>query len=407
MCLEIESLPNPLPVGVFIPGGAFQAGGGSEDYYLAQRLAEEEVVIVTINYRLGFLGYGIFNPKYVKGQSLNNGLADQRVALQWVQKNIAQFGGDPRRVTIFGESAGAHSVLIHLADPRSQGLFDGAIMESIPAKIPLGKPNKVYVDADLGFAPKAGCGSTSAVTAYNCIKNKATVEAILKGQAASHPASQAFNILSLIYRFAPVLDGEYLIDQPVDALASSWPVEKRIPIIAGTNRDEANMFVNMFVKKPVTSKYEAEGWFFALYHRTLTTQSTYYDASAHDGDYRYSIALSMTDYIFNCALNHMFDQVRAVDETYPLYRYYYETTNKCSLAQQKMCQGNVCHADELPEVFGTWDKLEACNGVEIDPVPGINFRKAWSDFVKWPYADPGGIVPYESNKFQDIKSLEM
>jgi len=118
-----------LPVMVWIHGGGLTAG--SSDGFDPKRLVKEGVIVVTINYRLGYLGFfaqsAIDAEDHLKG---NYGLMDQQFAFKWVRRNIAGFGGDPDRVTIFGVSAGGQSVYSHLASPLAAGLFRGAISES-------------------------------------------------------------------------------------------------------------------------------------------------------------------------------------------------------------------------------------------------------------------------------------
>lgn len=130
-----KSAGEKIPVMVFIHGGAFGQGAGSISLYDGTALAKKGVIVVTLNYRLGALGF-LAHPQLVKestnGSSGNYGLLDQLAALDWVQRNIAAFGGDPSRVTIFGESAGASSILLHLVSPQSRGLYQQAIVESGP-----------------------------------------------------------------------------------------------------------------------------------------------------------------------------------------------------------------------------------------------------------------------------------
>jgi para-nitrobenzyl esterase len=122
-----------LPVMVWIHGGGLRAGSAHQPYYQGDDLASEGVVVVGVNYRLGpfgFLATGELEDESDDGSYGNYGLADQTAALEWVQDNVAAFGGDPDNVTIFGESAGGGSVCAHLASPASDGLFDHAIIES-------------------------------------------------------------------------------------------------------------------------------------------------------------------------------------------------------------------------------------------------------------------------------------
>lgn len=119
------------PVMVFLHGGGFEFGSGASPTYDGSVLATKDVVVVTINYRLGVFGF-LAHPSLdaEAGGSGAYGLQDQQAVLRWVQQNIANFGGDPSNVTLFGESAGAHAVGILMASPLSPGLFSKAILQS-------------------------------------------------------------------------------------------------------------------------------------------------------------------------------------------------------------------------------------------------------------------------------------
>ncbi|RJQ69917.1 carboxylesterase/lipase family protein [Pseudonocardiaceae bacterium YIM PH 21723] len=127
------------PVLVFLHGGAWVSGAGSWNWYAPHRLTRTgDIVAVTVNYRLGALGY-LNAPGISEG---NLGLLDQLAALRWVRENIAAFGGDPERITIAGQSAGAHSVYCLLGLPEAAGLFRRAIVQSVPAGMGLGSPEE-------------------------------------------------------------------------------------------------------------------------------------------------------------------------------------------------------------------------------------------------------------------------
>ncbi|XP_073812386.1 cricklet [Musca autumnalis] len=121
------STSSPLPVMVWIHGGGFWFGHGNSDVYLPLSLLQEDVIVVTLNYRLGALGFLSLPEEGIWG---NAGLKDQRLALQWIQENITQFYGDPNNVTLFGESAGAASVHLHMYSNHANKLFHKAIMQS-------------------------------------------------------------------------------------------------------------------------------------------------------------------------------------------------------------------------------------------------------------------------------------
>src|SRR3954469_4048649 len=130
---SLDTRANPRPVLVWIHGGGFWAGFGGEERHNGARLAQKGAVVVTLNYRLGAFGFlahpalAAESPRHAAG---NYGLLDQVAALEWVKRNIARFGGDPSRVTIFGESAGGMSVGSLIASPLAKGLFQRAILES-------------------------------------------------------------------------------------------------------------------------------------------------------------------------------------------------------------------------------------------------------------------------------------
>ncbi|XP_052870996.1 juvenile hormone esterase [Anopheles cruzii] len=123
----VERGGTPLPVMVFIHGGAFLFGSGNSDCYSPEYLLQEDVVVVTLNYRLGSLGFLHLPSQGVEG---NAGLKDQLMVLKWVKQNITNFNGDPNNVTLFGESAGAASVHLHLLSPVSQPYFHRVICQS-------------------------------------------------------------------------------------------------------------------------------------------------------------------------------------------------------------------------------------------------------------------------------------
>ena len=150
-----------LPVLVWIHGGRFTLGAGRD--YDGTKLAATGIVVVTINCRLGVLGF-LAHPALASrpgGPSGNYGLMDQQAALRWVQRNIRRFGGNPDNVTIAGQSSGGTSVLVHLISPASRGLFHRAIVQS--GSFALRQQSLAAAEADgQAFAAKAGCPDQTA-----------------------------------------------------------------------------------------------------------------------------------------------------------------------------------------------------------------------------------------------------
>jgi para-nitrobenzyl esterase len=208
------------PVMVWIHGGAL-VSGESDDYNPA-KLVEDGVTVVTINYRLGALGF-LAHPALAdaNGQSGDYGLEDQQAALRWVQRNIANFGGNPHNVTIFGESAGGLSTLSQVASPQARGLFERAIVESGSYNLTQASLSSAEA-AGAAFATKAGCASQTAA----CLRSL-PVSTILADQDAAG--------------YTPNINSEVLPETLGTAFATGN--FNRVPIINGTNRDEWRLFV--------------------------------------------------------------------------------------------------------------------------------------------------------------------
>ncbi|HEX3766408.1 MAG TPA: carboxylesterase family protein [Kofleriaceae bacterium] len=232
--------PNPLhdrnrdadrlglhPVMVWIHGGALVTG--ESDDYDATRLVEQgDVIVVTINYRLGELGFLAHpaltaeSPDHASG---NYGLLDQQEALRWVRRNILFFGGDPGRVTIFGESAGGLSVHSQLASPGSAGLFQRAIVES--GAYQLTQPSLTAAEATgTTFAAAAGCTDQTAA----CLRSLSVAQVLAAQPGGTTGAS-------------PTVDNKFLTQSVGAAFASGQ--FNRVPILEGANHDEWRLFVGI------------------------------------------------------------------------------------------------------------------------------------------------------------------
>jgi para-nitrobenzyl esterase len=228
---SLDTHAPPRPVMVWIHGGGFWAGFGGEERHNGAPLAKKGAVVVTLNYRLGPFGFlahpslAAESPHHAAG---NYGLLDQIAALQWVQRNIARFGGDPSRVTIFGESAGGFSVGSLIASPLAKRLFQRAILESGTG---IGGGVSSRDDARsvaLRFADSLhvyGVGP-DAVAHLRALKPDTVLAASLHLGPPGAPA------------FYPVVDGWVLPHAVDSALASG--AANIVPVIAGTNRDEGD-----------------------------------------------------------------------------------------------------------------------------------------------------------------------
>ncbi|CAG4931000.1 unnamed protein product [Colias eurytheme] len=169
---------EPLPVMVYIHGGGFVSGSSNDDLFGPEFLIKHNVILVTINYRLEVLGFLCLETEDIPG---NAGMKDQVAAFKWVQSNIQSFGGDPNKVTIFGESAGAASVSLHLVSPMSKGLFKRAIMQSGTLLCPWVQTHKPRERAIL-LARELGCKSNYDAEIVEFFKN-IPAEALVKQSA--------------------------------------------------------------------------------------------------------------------------------------------------------------------------------------------------------------------------------
>jgi para-nitrobenzyl esterase len=210
------------PVMVWIHPGAFLYGEG--DDYDARDLVKRGVVVVTLNYRLGALGFMSHSALTAEsGSSGNYGLQDQQAALRWVQRNIQAFGGDPGNVTIFGESAGAVSVHANMVSPQSAGLFQRAIAES--GGYSLTQPTLATAESEgATFASAVGCSSQDSA----CLR-AVPVSTLLANQSTSPTA------------YLPKVDGSVL---PL-SIGTAFAIGQfnRVPVIEGSTHDEFRLFV--------------------------------------------------------------------------------------------------------------------------------------------------------------------
>jgi para-nitrobenzyl esterase len=238
-----------LPVMVSIHGGGFFTGAGFLPAYDGEALAGQGVVVVTFNYRVGVLGFmahpelSAESPRHVSG---NYGLLDQIAALRWVQRNIAAFGGDPKRVTIFGESAGGSSVCFLMISPLARGLFQRAISQSAAW---IYTPTTHLRERRFGRTPAEEMGA------------KLGALAALRAQSAEELVKLAPSFPDMLMdpgsEFRPVVDGWVLPDDP-DVLFETGRFN-RAAFLAGTTADEGATFSSLMVN-PIKNLTELKGY---------------------------------------------------------------------------------------------------------------------------------------------------
>lgn len=321
-----------LPVMVWIYGGAYLVGSAEGPTYDGTALARRGAVVVTFNHRVGAEGYGHF-----EGAVPNRALLDQVAALEWVRDNIAAFGGDPDRVTVFGESAGAGAIAALLAMPRAAGLFRRAVAQSVPGSV-FGPA----LAADVGASVAAELGLPPTLAALAPVAPKAlrdAADAVLGGITGR--GARWGQIAHAHLPFSPVVDGEVLPRSPWEALRAGQG--SGVELIAGHNRDEAKLFTVMSGRSGRVTQEEAD----AVLSRFAPGSggAAAYRAAHPDADPTTLQDLVMSDWLFRMPSLRLAEAHTAGGGTSYLYE----------LAWPAPAFGGAlgaCHGLDVPLVFG-------------------------------------------------------
>jgi para-nitrobenzyl esterase len=340
---------TPLPVIVFIHGGDWIVGAGSFHAYAGSLLAQSgPAVVVTLNYRLGALGF-LALPDLAgedpNGSTGDYGLLDQQAALAWVQQNIGAFGGDPARVTMWGQSAGGWSTMMHLASPLGRGLFSQAFSESggTWARDLVTSENNVGAP----YASQLGCGAFSGAPLLACMR-------AVPGSAALRPAPST----SASTTWGPVIDG-YVLTEPVMTTFAAGR-QAHVPLVVGTTSLEYGS-AGLPVHPPVASVTTEAAYDQAvasLFGSALAPSILEeYPASAYASPQAAYVAM-LDDWGMLC-LTRRAARDAATSQTQPVWRYLYSHTD----SNGPLAAAGPVHAADLPFWFGTFDVF----GIAPDP----------------------------------------
>jgi para-nitrobenzyl esterase len=313
---------KPVPVMVWIHGGGLLTGG-SFLYEPSPLVLGGNVIVVTINYRLGLLGFFAHQAIDAEGHpSGNYGLMDQQLALKWVNDNIAAFGGDPKRITIFGESSGGQSVYANLASPTAAGLFEGAIQESGAGGEFQDYFNFIVSlsDGETVGVPGQTPSGDSVATALGCPGTTAASAACLRGLPASAViANEPGSVF-------PFVDGTILTKTPTEAFASGD--FNRVPVISGGNHDEGRYFVALqydFTGHPLVTMADYDSAVTALYGSPLDSfVEALYPLSNYGGIPGIALGASETDGIRACPTRN---SVKSLSQFVTTYAYEFNDEN--------------------------------------------------------------------------------
>jgi para-nitrobenzyl esterase len=361
-----------LPVMVWIYGGGFAAGAASEPRQDGTNLAKKGVVVVSFNYRLGVFGF--FSHSELAKESGhrasgNYGLLDQVAALQWVRRNVAQFGGDPHKVTIFGESAGSFSVSALMASPLSKSLFQRAIGESgafFGDTLSL-KPLARSEEADMKFAESIGAGSLDALRA------KPATELL---EAALNASKQN------TVRFAPNIDGYFL---PEDAYTIySKGKQSHLPLLAGWNADEGSY--RAIFEKDAPTAHNLVAHARTLFGDKADDFLKVYSSSTDEEAKRSAQDLAGDQFIGYSTWKWI--EIQRATGGSPVFRYRFEQAPPMANdANPASADRGAYHSAEIEFVFGTLDSKHLPWRDEDRKVSDL-MSSYWANFAK--AGDPNG-----------------
>ncbi len=373
-----------LPVMVWLHGGAFILGSGGDKYYDGGQLATHDVVVVSMNYRLGMFGF-LAHPAFRSDDPAfptagNYGIEDQRAALEWVQHNIATFGGDPKRVTLFGESAGGMSTCLHYVSSRTEGLFEAAITQSGLCSSPLLEiPRATAEQQAQTLAAGLGCPGTDATTVA-CLRAKAVDDILMATPlpAATDPPGGPIYQASILPGQLPSVDGYVVERSMTDAFAARQYAPR--PLILGNVKDEGTLFHSLLFAQEVPDEVAYRA---ALAMRfdatTVDAIVAMYPVSAYPSANR-ALAEVTGDAFFMCPSARTARAVLAHGS--PLYRYTFDRA-----LEQPFSQGlDVFHSSELPFVFGNDTFPLGRIGAATDL--SVSMQQYWTQFAKT--HDPNG-----------------
>lgn len=353
-----------LPVMVWLHGGALIFGAGGLPLYDGAALARQGVVVVTVNYRLGPLGYFVHPAleRAAPGGVANFGLLDQIAALRWVQQHVSAFGGDPRQVTVFGQSAGAQSVLALMASPQARGLFHRAIAQS-----PYGIPSHTR--------DQARQSGVKIAQAMGLPGTRATLR-----QLRSLPAQKLAELQGEGLSLAPsLIVGDAVMPRPLLAAFQAGK-QAAVPLVIGSNSDEASVALAFGLDPAALVKKLGAG-------RILV--GPLYPDVTDDAELGRQV---VRDVAFTAFSRRM--AVLQAKQA-PVFRYYFDLMPRALRASRS----GVAHGGEVPWVFGTAD-LCGCVGADLvddDRAAGAVLLQRWAAFARTGRPDVPSSEPWPAD----------
>jgi para-nitrobenzyl esterase len=376
-----DTVEKDLPVMVFIHGGGFIQGAASFDVYEGTWLASKDLVLVTINYRLGQLGFLTVPDTEITG---NYGTLDQIAALEWIKDNIENFGGDARNITLFGESAGGLSVGTMLA--LRPDLFKKAIIQSAWISYGDQMSKKDAEDTGEKFVVEAGCENSDNIG--NCLRKMSAKEVLetLEGGVLSSDGES----------YGPHVDGELFTDLPYKMVVEGEG--KEIPLIIGTNGDEGTIFTVGY-KDHLKTEEQYETLVksqFGIIGQSVLDQ---YPASDYESPWHAYTDL-FGDVVFYCTSILVARDLRKYNENVRYYHFIHVPD------YGKQTGIGSFHGAELGYLFNTWHDYYKNSEKGYQEVTD-NITNLWVDYAYGKELEEWAVYGEDENYLEIFRELEM
>ncbi|KAF2901295.1 hypothetical protein ILUMI_04893, partial [Ignelater luminosus] len=354
------------PVMIFFHGGGWLCGGGNSLWYGPDILLDKDVVLVIPNFRLGPLGFLSTGDEIVPG---NNGLKDQNLAMKWVKKNIAKFGGDPNRITLFGESAGGVSAHLHMLSPLSKGLFHGAISQSGTAHTNWSlAPNGEGAKHSKQLAESLHCPTECSQRMVECLREVDAYEIIAKDKIFMKWDSDPMIPFKPVIE--PNVEGAFLTEHPTDIIKSGKASD--VPWITGLNTEDgvlraAAIYGNPHLVEDLDKDFNRVVSISLFYNETATNtdfigkqiRKFYFGDKKIDNSTRFNVVDMYTDGWFLAGADESV-RLHLKYSKSPVFYYLFGHHGVASFSQvfgDPSQRYGVCHADELQYLFPVGDAL--------------------------------------------------
>jgi para-nitrobenzyl esterase len=366
-----KSNREQLPVLVYFYGGGFVSGDSSEPRYDGESMAAKGIVVVTVNYRLGVFGF-MAHPDLTKESphkaSGNYALLDQNAALRWVRQNIASFGGDPKHVTIAGESAGSVSVSAQMASPLSKDLIAGAIGESGAITGTLSAVPLAQAEAE-GAKFAAGLNASS-LADLRAIPSQQLLDAASKGGFAS------------VGRFPITIDGYFFPADPATIYAAGK--QARVPLLAGWNSEEVGWQALLGKDEPTPENYRQA--LAKLYGARTDEALKFYPASTREEVEQAATDLAADRFIAYSTWKWI--DLHLNTSGARVYRYLYARPRPAARTGDSWVARGAVHSAEIEYALGNLDVNNAYKWTPDDHTVSTSMQNYFANFIK--HFDPNG-----------------